>query len=106
MEETNEHCCKKCKLKLTRHYNLKVHEQLCAGKIGHKKCTKCEKMYRQLNNFVVHFKKEHLDQSANKKKQEKDLAHAKSQWNKMPYKKQLKIKNVKNEKKHEERSEF
>lgn len=58
--------CKLCKITFKSRSNFNDHKKNVHGKNGSRKCTHCNSEYRQLNNFIVHFKKVHLDRCDNK----------------------------------------
>lgn len=57
--------CQSCGKVFTTKSHCKDHKLNKHSKPGGRKCTECEKQYRQMNNFVAHFKKEHLNCKTN-----------------------------------------
>lgn len=86
--------CTKCNVKpFTQKSHLNSHMRLKHDEIGKRMCVKCEctNSYAQINNFVVHFKKEHLNKNCKHCDEERlckicdlDLSEAKVKWQLQP----------------------
>lgn len=80
--------CETCETLFKKASHLNDHIANKHESTGERNCTNCAKKYRQMNNFVVHFKKEHLPKcpkkNCNSKKLcktcEKPLNTAKKAW--------------------------
>lgn len=54
--------CRSCAKQFKTKSQCNAHEANIHGTLDGRKCVACGRKYRQMNNFVVHFKKEHLIQ--------------------------------------------